>query len=238
MWHYQKDNAPTGPIDFSEVEDLIGKNQIIRSTKVWKEGMPDWLPAFETELQSIFPQNVPPPVAPPSVSPSPLTYQSASAQVIPADDVKRLESWFLTCWICMAAGIPLSFVIVGIGGVIAAVVFYCFIIHKLWTLIPVSVAKTTPGKAVGFSFIPFFNFYWAFVAFHGLAKALNVETRRHSISNKEVNEGMSLTYCILMCCGIVPYLGILTSIAGLVIWIITLKQMKDAGIALIQNQDA
>jgi hypothetical protein len=102
----------------------------------------------------------------------------------------------------------------------------------------VNVAKTTPGKAVGFSFIPLFNLYWSFVAFHGLAQALNAETRRHSIPNKEVNEGMSLTYCILMCCSIIPYLGILASIAGLVIWIITLKQMKDAGIALIQNQTA
>jgi len=238
MWHYQTDNQPAGPIDFSEVEALIQKGKITRSTKVWREGMADWQPAIETELQSAFPQNVPPPVAPPPVSPSPLTYQAPSAQISPADDVKRLDNWFLTFWICMAAGIPLSLVIIGIAGVIAGVVFYCFIIHKLWSLIPVNVAKTTPGKAVGFFFIPFFNLYWSFVAFHGLAKALNAETKRHSIPNKEVNEGMSLTYCILICCSIIPYLGILTSIAGIVIWIITLKQMKDAGIALIQKQNA
>jgi len=200
--------------------------------------MADWQPAIETELQSIFPQNMPPPVAPPPFAPSPLTYQAVQSQTSPADDVKRLNNWFLTFWICMAAGIPLSIIVIGLGGVIAAVVFYCFIIHKLWSLIPVSVAKTTPGKAVGFMFIPFFNLYWSFVAFHGLAQALNTETKRHSIPNKEVNEGMSLTYCILMCCSIIPYLNILTSIAGIVIWIITLKQMKDAGIALLQKQSA
>jgi hypothetical protein len=238
MWHYQTNNQPTGPIDFSEVEALIQNGKITRSTKVWREGMADWQPANDTELQSAFPQNVPPPVAPPPVSQSPLTNQALSAQISPADDVNRLDNWFLTFWICMAAGIPLSIVIVGVGGIIAGFVFYCFIIHKLWSLIPVNVAKTTPGKAVGFSFIPLFNLYWSFVAFHGLAQALNAETRRHSIPNKEVNEGMSLTYCILMCCSIIPYLGILASIAGLVIWIITLKQMKDAGIALIQNQTA
>ncbi len=95
----------------------------------------------------------------PNTSGTSSTYQAPSAQISPADDVKRLDNWFLTFWICMAAGIPLSLVIVGIGGVIAGVVFYCFIIHKLWSLIPVNVAKTTPGKAVGFFFIPFFHFF-------------------------------------------------------------------------------
>jgi hypothetical protein len=238
MWHYQKDNQPTGPIDFSEVEALIHKSQITRSTKVWREGMADWQPAIETELQSVFSQNMPPPVAPPSIAPSPPIYQTASSQISPAGDVKRLDNWFLTFWICMAAGIPLSFIIIGVGGIIAAIVFYCFIIHKLWSLIPMNVAKTTPGKAVGFMFIPFFNLYWSFVAFHGLAQALNAETKRNLIPNKVINEGMSLTYCILMCCSVIPFLGIFTSIAGIVIWIITLKQMKDAGIALIQQQAA
>ena len=232
MWHYQKNNQAFGPIDLGEVEALIRSNQILRSTQVWREGMAEWQMAIQTELQNIFPKDTPPPVSPP-----PIAYQSGDAKVSPADDVKRLENWFLIFWICMAAGIPLSIVIIGIPGVIAAVVFYCFIMHKLWSIIPANVAKTTPGKAVGLSFVPFFNFYWNFVAFHGLAQALNAETKRNSILNKEVNEGMSLTYCILICCSIIPYLGILTSIAALVIWILTIKQMKDAGIALIQKNN-
>jgi|GEM_PF-4307160 len=47
---------------------------------------------------------------------------------------------------------------------------------------------------------------------------------------------MSLTVCILVCCSIIPYLGILISIVSLIMGILTLKQMKDAGIALIERQ--
>jgi len=149
MWHYIKDNQSAGPVDVSEVEALIRNNQITRSTKVWREGMSDWKPAIETELQSAFQQDTPPPVAPPALTPSPLSYQPQN-QLPTAEDVKRLNNWFLTYWICMAAGMPLTILIIGIGGVIAGVVFYCLIMHKLWSLIPVRVAKTTPGKAVGF----------------------------------------------------------------------------------------
>ncbi len=41
---------------------------------------------------------------------------------------------------------------------------YLFI-YNFWNSIPKAFARTTPGKAVGFLFIPFFNLYWYFVAF-------------------------------------------------------------------------
>lgn len=198
--------------------------------------MTDWQTAIQTELQIIFPQHTPPPVGPPPVFIPQVAYVSRTGQPSLADDAKRLDNWFLIFWICLAAGIPLSILIIGIPGVIAGGVFFCLIIHRLWSIIPANIAKTTPGKAIGLWFVPFFNFYWIFVAFHGLAQALNVETKKHSILNKEVNESMSLTYCILICCSIIPYLGIIASIAGIVILILTVKQMKDAGIALIQKQ--
>jgi hypothetical protein len=194
----------------------------------------------------MFPKNVPPPISPPAVT----------VPVQQVDDVKRLNTWFMVFWICLAVSIPLSFmaagiplsimaagislsiIVIGLGGIIAAVVFQCFILHRLWSLVPRAKAQTTPGRAVGFLFIPFFNFYWNLVAFHGLAEALNAETKRASITDKEVNEGLTLTYCILLCCTMIPYLKILASFAAMVIWIISLKQLKDAGVALIEKQRA
>ena len=38
-------------------------------------------------------------------------------------------------------------------------------IYYFWKSIPKRFARTTPGKAMGFLFIPFFNLYWYFVAF-------------------------------------------------------------------------
>lgn len=223
MWYYQRDNRQNGPIELVEVKRLITEGQINHETMVWQEGMTDWKPAGQTELLGSLPEVASPPAAPPPI-------EEKSQQL---NDIERLNNWFLIFWICLAAGIPLSFVVIGLAGIIASVVFYCLILHKCWSLIPTDLAKTTPSKAVGFLFIPFFNLYWNFVAYYGLAQAINIETRRKKISDKKVNEGLCIAYCILICCTIIPYVGVLASIAAIVIWIISLKQIKDAAIALI-----
>jgi len=228
MWYYLRNNQQTGPVDSAEIERLKGSGDVTRSTKVWRDGMAEWQPAMSTELRRMFSKNVPPPVSPPAIA----------VPTKRADDVKRLNTWFMSYWICLAAGIPLSIIIIGLGGIIAAAIFWCFILHRLWSLVPPAEAETTPGKAVGFQFIPFFNFYWGFVAVYGLAKALNAQTKRASIPDKEVNEGLALTLCILQCCTLIPYVNILVLIALIPISIISFKQLKDAGIALIETENA
>ncbi|GHT22187.1 hypothetical protein FACS189419_04370 [Planctomycetales bacterium] len=52
---------------------------------------------------------------------------------------------------------------------------------------------------------------------------------------KTVNEGLGLAVCILSCVSVIPYLGILTTIAGLIINIIYIKGVKDAVVTLLQN---
>ena len=51
-------------------------------------------------------------------------------------------------------------------------VFYTML-YKSWSAIQCYSPRTTPGKAVGFCFIPFFNLYWSFVAINGLVKDVN-----------------------------------------------------------------
>ncbi len=189
--------------------------------------MADWIPISLTDFKQFLSTNTPPPLPrPPAVKPVEST----------ADDVAKLNQWFQIYWIGIAAGLPLLVICIGLGGLVVSVVFQCFILHKLWSMIPADEAQTTPGKAVGFLFIPFFNFYWNFIAFHGLAQALNTQTERYSIPNGKVDENLSLIYCILICCSLIPYVNFLTGIGVLVIGIILLKEMKDAGIALIQQQ--
>ena len=64
---------------------------------------------------------------------------------------------------------------------IAAIVGYV-ILYKAWQAIQDGQPRTTPGKAVGFLFIPFFNVYWMFVAYWGWAKDCNAY-----ISSKGLN---------------------------------------------------
>jgi hypothetical protein len=90
----------------------------------------------------------------------------------------------------------------GICAIIFFIVYLLFFIfgmislYRSWkTLLP-HEASTTPGKAVGFLFIPFFNLYWIFVAFYSFAADINKKSRMQG-RMAPVNEGVILFDCIL-----------------------------------------
>ena len=104
--------------------------------------------------------------------------------------------------------------------------------YKAWEAIQDGQARTTPGKAVGFLFIPLFNLYWMFQAIHGFAKDYNSYVDRHSLSVPKLPEGMFLAYCILVLAGIIPFLGPLFSLAGIGVMIALCAKVCDAVNAL------
>ena len=64
------------------------------------------------------------------------------------------------------------------------------LIYKLWAAIQGGPARTTPGKAVGFSFIPFFNLYWVFQVYWGWAKDYNQYADELGLPLPRVSEGL------------------------------------------------
>ena len=180
-------------------------------------------------MQGQFPPAAPMPGQPMQGSPyaSPgYAPQGNAPQGVGTADAARVEALFKWYWIHLLWGFLTLCIAVGYVGIIAAVVYQYMLIYKLWSLIPRERAQTTPGKAVGFMFIPFFNCYWVFVAVHGLAKALNNEIRSVA-PNKEVSEGLSLAFCI--CLFVFPF-------ACPVLIIILLKQLTTAGAALANSR--
>ncbi len=149
-------------------------------------------------------------------------------------DGARVEALFKWYWIHLLWGFLTTCLIVGIFGLLASAIYQLMLIYKLWSLIPRERAETTPGKAIGFLFIPIFNLYWIFVAFHGLAKGLNNELRSVA-PNKQVSEGLSLTFCVLSLIGLIPYVGII-ALPNVVIVIILMKQLATAGAALANSR--
>ena len=99
--------------------------------------------------------------------------------------------------------------------------------YKAWASIQDGYARTTPGKAVGFLFIPFFNFYWVFQAIWGFAQDFNRYTQRHGIPAALLPEGLSLAYVLLFFVAWIPSLGIL-AIAESMIGLILISQVCDA----------
>lgn len=93
--------------------------------------------------------------------------------------------------------------IVYLGALLAGLlsgIFFCINVHRAWACLQPGGAKTTPGKAVGFMFIPFFNLYWVFVAINGLPKDWNriVASYEDLKTAPKLNETTFLLYCIGM----------------------------------------
>jgi hypothetical protein len=189
------------------------------------------------------------------------TYQNV------ANPVKDFNVYFSVCWICLIIALPFScirffaatyyeeseaFVLISylfeIPLLLVSMIFEFMLLYQCWKLIPASIARTTPGKAVGFSFIPLFQFYWWFVAFWGLCKDMNQTLYQRGIQNR-ANEGLGLAICIVPLVDImntilefitditiVPdVIYILFIIAIPLVTIFYFKSVKDGASALLAN---
>lgn len=99
-------------------------------------------------------------------------------------------------------------------------------VHRAWTVLQPAGASTTPGKAVGFLFIPFFNLYWAFVAYWKWAKEWNEAKPRFVVLHQAPQgaEGVFLGAAICQCVGIV-FGG--ASLVGGILQLVGMKSMCD-----------
>ena len=112
-------------------------------------------------------------------------------------------------------------------------VVVCVFIHKAWASIQDGHVRTGPCKALGFLFIPFFNFYWIFQAVWGFAVDFNKYTARNNVSAApRLPEGLFLAYSILYVAAIIPFVGIAISIANFIIGAILISKVCDAVNAL------
>ena len=86
-------------------------------------------------------------------------------------------------------------------------ILYLVLIYKAWECIQDGHARTTPGKAVGYLFIPFYDIYWVFQAIPGFADDYNAYLDRRKISAPKLGKGLFLALAILQLLSAIPYLG-------------------------------
>ncbi len=69
--------------------------------------------------------------------------------------------------------------------------------------------------------VPLLNIIWHFFVVLNVAKSLGAEFQKRGIAeDPRPGKNLGLTMCILSCCGIIPLLGILCSLAAIVCWIL------------------
>ena len=145
---------------------------------------------------------------------------SVTMIVMMTDDLRAVEDQLLPVVLLLLFAAALL--------VLGAIVFMV-LIHKMWASIQDGHARTTPGSAVGFLFIPLFSLYWIFPAFWGFAKDYNAFTLRHGLKDAPtLSPGLFLAYSLLLLAGSVPVVGVLLWPVAFVVGIVMISRICDA----------
>jgi hypothetical protein len=84
--------------------------------------------------------------------------------------------------------------------------------------------------------VPLFTVVWHFIVVSRLTKSLGDEFRRRGIGNDpEPGGSLGITMCVLQACSLVPLLGILSSLAGFICWILYWVKISDCSRILSPN---
>ena len=106
-------------------------------------------------------------------------------------NIKNLFMW----WFCLFC-IPFINIVAG--------VIWFILLYQYWNILPEDKrGGITPGKAIGFLFIPFFGVYWAFFINIKLGKELN---SLNGNTNK-ILTWAPLVMCILSCLVSIPFVN-------------------------------
>ena len=149
---------------------MLANGTITSTDLCWAEGMNDWKPIHAVIARST---NVLPPPPP----------QNHSSGPPGRPTINWIPALVLYCVVSTLL-ILINFVglddeeaseglaVLALPLVILGVVFISILHYQCWKALPERFRATTPGKAVGYLFIPFYNFYWAFISWPKLAEGL------------------------------------------------------------------
>ena len=99
------------------------------------------------------------------------------------------------------------------------VIFYSLTLQKALNRCAPENRAMAPGM-VWLLLIPLFNLVWHFFVVINVAKSLGAEFQKRGLPEEpDPGKKLGLIMCILACCGIIPFLGILCSLGALVCWI-------------------
>ena len=119
--------------------------------------------------------------------------------------------------------LPVAAIVAGLVilvAIIVAHVFYLLTLQKALNRCSPELRTMQPGM-VWLMFIPLFNLVWHFFIVLNVAKSLGSEFRKRGIPEDPASsKALGLATCILQCCGIIPCIGGIFALGGLVCWII------------------
>jgi hypothetical protein len=114
---------------------------------------------------------------------------------------------------------PVGLIVAGVGLLLLTVasVYLMMLLYRIWKLViresrlsGLQPSIDSPGKAIGFLFIPLFNFYWVFVAVGKLPRDLNALAGARDVRGT-VPVGLGYAVAVLSVVSVIPFVGYVTS---------------------------
>jgi hypothetical protein len=242
QWYYVVENGQFGPFSFVQLKQLGDSGRLKPDDRVWLEGTAHWTEAGNVD--GLFAK----PTAARSPTPPPLPPRIHRNRRHKADDFAKIYQRMLQLAIPVTVATvvidlvgpfletSLATLITQLSSLVLLTVVSNMFVYKAWDQIQDGPARTTPGKAVGFRFIPFFCFYWEFIAIKGLAEDVNRYAGERGIRTDPVSVHLSLWYCVVNCVGFplsfIPFAGALFVVPGTVLTLIVLSQVNEVSMAI------
>jgi hypothetical protein len=218
MWYYVLNGQRFGPVDEDKMISLINDGTIQMRTFVWKAGMQDWTHAITSEVGDKFFSDTP----------------AAAAQhqtIYTPDSLYKLWLWIASLNIIGTILVLFNFDNPSLFTSILSAVLQCVLLYRFWSLIQDGSARTSPGYAVGFCFIPIFHLYWNYIAYVGLAQDMNLYCQQRNIPARLVNKTLALVWFFLFLLShlviIYPNIWYFLGIPSLIVSIVLMKQFVD-----------
>jgi hypothetical protein len=198
MWYYIFDKKKFGPVDEKKLFDLYDIRVINSQTMVLQEGTSEWIRLEATSLRREF-QKVkgkPEKLKETLTLTFVLTLFSIAGFFFQSLLIPYRISASIKVQNLLTSGLCLLWIPAALGDILQFVLLY-----RLWKAIQNENSRTTPGKAVGYLFIPIFNFYWRFRAYWGFSKQANeyierLRIKKHNDKFHTSKEWLSLLYSL------------------------------------------
>jgi len=97
--------------------------------------------------------------------------------------------------------------------------------------------RRMPPEQVWLSLIPLVGIFWQYVIVARLSDSIRLEFTKRNIYAEEPRPAyrIGLAFCILISCSVIPYLGFLAALAGMVCWILYWLRVNDYRNILLEN---
>ena len=128
------------------------------------------------------------------------------------------------------ANILMLFLVIGAAALflMVQIVITFLMIYKMWAAIQDGHARTTPAKAIGFLFIPFFSMYWIFRVWSAFPTEYNGFVERHRPDLPRLSSGIYIAYPVLILLSMIPFLNFLSVFVSMFVFFAIIAKTCDA----------